>query len=225
MAAAYWKLPTRRWLLATRASTAPGSMRLASHRAAGADHGQRACGRDAQRMHGLAHDVLAQHGADDRQAVGAAASERRRARSPSGAHRRGGRSASVDLTEKESATVAQTRRDTRRTGARRRPAPREWHRPAPASPVRMRTPSWPRRNAGSRPSSVANGSLSTRIRASGNLVRSPRDGQLRKVAREVIARVTADSSATLISTRIPAVAYTSAAGGVSSMTVGPGSRG
>lgn len=42
---------------------------FAIHRAAGADHGQRPCRRDAQRVHRLADDVFAQHRSDGRQAV------------------------------------------------------------------------------------------------------------------------------------------------------------
>ncbi len=46
--------------------------RLALHPLARRDHGQRAGGRDAQRVHRLADDVLAQHRADGRQPVAAA---------------------------------------------------------------------------------------------------------------------------------------------------------
>ena len=58
---------------------APGQHGLALDRAARADHGQRAGGRDAEGVHALAHDVLAQHRADRGQAV-AAAGERRASR-------------------------------------------------------------------------------------------------------------------------------------------------
>jgi hypothetical protein len=72
-------VPTRRWLDATRVSTAPGSTASRTHRLAGGGHRQRARGRDAQRVHGLADEDLAQHRPDRRLAV-AAARERRAAR-------------------------------------------------------------------------------------------------------------------------------------------------
>jgi hypothetical protein len=56
----------------------PRLHRLAAHRPAGRDHGERARRRDAQGVHRLADHVLAQHRADHRQAV-AATGERRAA--------------------------------------------------------------------------------------------------------------------------------------------------
>ena len=50
----------------------PGQHGVALHRPAGGHHGQRAGGRDAQRVHGLAHHVLAQHRSDRGQSVAAA---------------------------------------------------------------------------------------------------------------------------------------------------------
>ena len=76
VARAYWKVPTRRWLLATRASTAPGQHGLALHGATGRHDGEAAGGGDAEGVHRLADDVLAQHRADRGEAV-AAAGERR----------------------------------------------------------------------------------------------------------------------------------------------------
>ena len=77
-AAKNWKVPTRIWLAATRVSTAPGSivsritfspvMTAASERVVG----------NAQREHGLADDVFAQH-RSERGAAVAAARKRRRA--------------------------------------------------------------------------------------------------------------------------------------------------
>ena len=126
VARAYWKLPTRRWLLATRASTAPGIDGLAAHRPAGGHHREGAGGRDAQGVHALADDVLAQHRAHRGQPVAAARERRaaralevqvaqaavggRRARRAGGPGRRRGAGSS------------------RRTGARRRPAPPARHR-------------------------------------------------------------------------------------------------
>ena len=72
MALAYWKLPTRRWLLATRARTAPGSRVSRRTWRSGRHHGERAGGRDAEGVHRLADDVLAQHRADRGQTVTAA---------------------------------------------------------------------------------------------------------------------------------------------------------
>ena len=108
-AAKNWNVPTRMWLAATRVSTAPGSTGLAQHRLAGGDDRQRARGRDAERVHRLADQYLAQHRPDRRLAV-AAARERRPARAlegdvaaPAGA---------VDhLAEQDRAAVAELRRE------------------------------------------------------------------------------------------------------------------
>jgi hypothetical protein len=54
----------------------PGQERLAGHGATGRDHGEGAGRGDAEGVHRLAHDVLAQHRADHRQPV-ASAGERR----------------------------------------------------------------------------------------------------------------------------------------------------
>ena len=86
-----------------------GQHRLAQHRLAGGDDRERARGRDAERVHRLADQHLAQHRPDRRLAV-AAARERRAARAlegdvaaPAGA---------VDhLAEQERAAVAELRRE------------------------------------------------------------------------------------------------------------------
>ena len=69
--AAYWKVPTRMWLAATRVRTAPGSasrgkpLRRCRHR-------ERPGGGDAERVHRLADNVFAQHRAEGGLAVAAA---------------------------------------------------------------------------------------------------------------------------------------------------------
>ena len=50
----------------------PGQYRLPVHRASSRDDCERACGRDSQRVHGLADDVLTHHRSDRRQPVSAA---------------------------------------------------------------------------------------------------------------------------------------------------------
>ena len=70
------KVPTRKWLAATRTKIAPGRA-LAVHPLTGPDHRQRT--RRAQRVHGLAHEVLAQRRAQCRLAI-ATARKRRTAR-------------------------------------------------------------------------------------------------------------------------------------------------
>ena len=64
------------WLDATRVSTAPGKGSSRRTRLARRDDRERARRRDPQRRHRLAHDVLAQHGAERRATV-ASARERR----------------------------------------------------------------------------------------------------------------------------------------------------
>jgi hypothetical protein len=72
VARAYWKLPTRRWLLATRASTAPGQHRLArTGRPVATTASDRVVGMP-EGVHRLADDVLAQHRADCGEPVAAA---------------------------------------------------------------------------------------------------------------------------------------------------------
>ena len=78
-AAAYWNVPTRRWLAATRQSTAPGSGPLPQHPLARGHDGERPRRRDPEAVHRLADQVLPQHRAHRRLAV-AAAGERRAAR-------------------------------------------------------------------------------------------------------------------------------------------------
>ena len=76
LAAAYWKVPTRRWLLATRASTAPGSgVSRWTVRPVATTASDRVVGMP-ERVHGLADDVLAKHRPDRGQTV-AAPRERR----------------------------------------------------------------------------------------------------------------------------------------------------
>jgi hypothetical protein len=71
------------WLAATRVRMRAGQGLFAMHGFAGGDHRQRARGRDAQRMHGLADQHLAQHRADGGLAV-AVARERRAPRALEG---------------------------------------------------------------------------------------------------------------------------------------------
>ena len=70
-AAKYWKVPTRRWLAATRVSTAPGKT-VSRTTFAGGHGGEGARRRHAQRRHGLADDVLAKDRAERGSAVAAA---------------------------------------------------------------------------------------------------------------------------------------------------------
>ena len=158
-AAAYWNVPTRRWLAATRQSTAPGSTVSRTHLLARGDDRERPRRRDAERVHRLADQVLAQHRADRGLAV-AAAGERRAPRplqvqvaAPA-----------VDVDRPRRAAAPGRRRgaaSTRRTGGRRRPA-----RPASTPsgspwPTSSATPAGARSAAASTPSSAASSSLST----------------------------------------------------------------
>ena len=108
VARAYSKLPTRRWLLATRVSTAPGNtVSRRTERPVATTARERVVGMP-KRVHRLAHDVLAQHRTDRGQTVAAAR------------ERRGPRALEVDvakaavtvddLSEQEGPPVAQTRR-------------------------------------------------------------------------------------------------------------------
>ena len=126
VAAAYSKLPTRRWLLATRASTAPGQQRLAAHKTAGRDDREGRGWWGCRERASPADDVLPQHRADRGEAVAAAregcapgALEVQVAQAPVGVH---------ELTEQQRTTVAETRGRSRRTGARRRPGRPGWRR-------------------------------------------------------------------------------------------------
>ena len=183
MVAAYWKLPTRRWLLATRASTAPGSSVSRCTGAPGGHDGQRPGRGDAQRVHRLADDVLAQHRPDRGQAV-AAARERRASRALEvqvAQRARPGRRA------RRAAARARRRAAgrSRRTGARRRPAP----------------PGWRRRARRCRPGAAARrGCAASRVEAElggqrlvehqqprvGSCLGLPADGHLRQLAGEAV---------------------------------------
>ena len=112
----YWNVPTRRWLAATRVSTAPGSDRLAQHRLAGRDDRQRARRRDAERVHRLADQYLAQHRPDRGLAVAAA----RERRAPRALERDVAPLAvAVDhLAEQQGAAVAELRREAAELVAR-----------------------------------------------------------------------------------------------------------
>ena len=69
--AAYWKVPTRMWLAATRVSTAPGSsVSRATCSPVATTASARVVG-NAERVHRLADHVLAQHRADRRLSVSA----------------------------------------------------------------------------------------------------------------------------------------------------------
>ena len=134
----YSNVPTRRWLAATRVSTAPGSIPSRWMRSPGGDDGQPTGGGDAERVHRLADQQLAQHRPDGRLAV-AAASERRAARIPSGARRVAGRAY-----RSPRPAAARARRPAAasscRTGARRRPSRSEPPRPACWCPSARQAP-------------------------------------------------------------------------------------
>jgi hypothetical protein len=70
-------VPTRTWLAATRVRTAPGSAVPRRTASPGRHRGQRAGRRHAERGHGLADEVLAEHRAQRGAAVAAAAGEGR----------------------------------------------------------------------------------------------------------------------------------------------------
>ncbi len=160
--AAYWKLPTRRWLLATRASTAPGSGGLPLHLTAGRHHRQRAGGGDAQRVHRFADDVLAQHRTDRGEAVAAA---RERCAPRALQVQVAEASFGVDeLTDQQRAAVAQARNEAAELMAGVGLRDRGWRRAARRLPTRKRSPSGLRSHCASRPNSVASGSLSTSSR-------------------------------------------------------------
>ena len=146
--AAYWNVPTRMWLAATRASTAPGSSVSRATSLARRDDGERPRRGDAERVHRLADHVLAQHRPDGRLAV-AAARERRAPR----ALQVQVAAAAVDvddLAEQQRAAVAQPRRvaaelvagvglrDRRRALGRRRCRPGRRRRRRRAAPRRRR---------------------------------------------------------------------------------------
>ena len=182
--AAYWNLPTRRWLLATRASTAPGSTVSRCTVAPGRDDGERAGRGDAERVHRLADDVLAQHRADRGEAV-AAARERRPARSPSGAGRAVRPSASMS-SPSSSARPSPSRgrvaaelvagvglRDRRRAVGH-------------GGADQQAEPSGLRSQSGSRPSSAASGSLSASSSRVRRLLGLPRERELGELAGEAV---------------------------------------
>ena len=104
------------WLAATRVSTAPGSVVLAEHRLARRHDREGAGGGDAQRVHRLADQHLAQHRPDGGLAV-AAAGERRAARALEGDVATA--SLPVDhLAEQQRAAVAELRREAAELVAR-----------------------------------------------------------------------------------------------------------
>ena len=143
----------------------PRQRRLALDGAPGGHHGQRPGGRDAERVHGLADDVLAKHRPDRGETV-AAARERRGARPLEVKVAK----PAVGRRELRPATVPGRRRGaerSHRTGVRRRPGPPAPPRRGPGCRSRKRSPSWPRSQPGSMPSSVASGSLRTSRRGSG----------------------------------------------------------
>ena len=185
MARAYWKLPTRRWLLATRASTAPGSSGLAAHRPPGRHHGQRAGGRDAEGVHRLADDVLAQHRADRGQAVAAA----RERRAPGALEVQVAEAAvGVDeLAEQQRAAVAEPRGRSRRTGARRRPAPPGVAPSGTAVPTSSRTPVGAAQPGGVEAELGGQRLVEHEQPRVGGLLGLPGDGQLRQLAGEAVA--------------------------------------
>ena len=148
-----------------------------THLLAGGDDRQRPRGRDPERVHRLADQVLAQHRADRGLAV-AAAGERRAPRSLEVQVA----AAAVDvdhLAEQQRPAVAEARRRTCRTGGRRRPA-----RPASTPsgspwPTSSDTPAGSRSAAASTPSSAASSSLSTSSSGAGHRRRRPRHRQAR----------------------------------------------
>ena len=84
----------------------PGQHGVALHRPAGGHHGQRAGGQDAQRVHGLADHVLAQHRSDRGQIVAAAGEQVRPEPEVDVAQPPGGVG---DLAEQQCAAVAEAR--------------------------------------------------------------------------------------------------------------------
>ena len=70
-AAKYWKVPTRRWLAATRVNTAPGKAVSRTTCSPGGHRGQGPGSGHAERRHGFADDVLAQDRAERGSAVAA----------------------------------------------------------------------------------------------------------------------------------------------------------
>jgi hypothetical protein len=108
-AAKNWNVPTRMWLAATRVSTRPGSTVSRSTGSPGRDDRERARRRDAERVHRLADQHLAQHRPDRRLAV-AAARERRSPRALEGDV--AALAGAVDhLAEQDGAAVAELRRE------------------------------------------------------------------------------------------------------------------
>ena len=144
VARAYWKRADAQVAARHPRQHGPRQDGLALDPPAGRDDGQRPGGRDAQGVHRLADDVLAQHRTDRGQAV-AAAGERRAARSlevqvaqrPS---RRAARRAGARGRRRGAAS-------SRRTGARRRPAPPGVAPSGTRLPTRNRTPSGLRSSA------------------------------------------------------------------------------
>ena len=118
-AAKYWNVPTRMWLAATRVSTAPGSTCSRNTGSPVRDDRQRPRGRDAERVHRLADQHLAQHRPDRGLAV-AAARERRPARALEGDV---ATPAVRDRSPRRAAAPGRRRAAarSRRTGARRTP--------------------------------------------------------------------------------------------------------
>ena len=197
---AYWKLPTRRWLLATRASTAPGSSVSRCTWRPVATTARDAGGGDAQRVHRLADDVLAQHRADRGQAV-AAARERRGARTLQ-VQVANGPVRADELAEQQCASVAQARDEAAElvpgVGLRHRRGTvgHRDARPGTASRPGLRS------QAASRPRSAASGSLSTSSRGSGGTSACQRTAISGSSRENRSSRTTAASDAMLTSPRL-----------------------
>ena len=161
-----------------------GQRRLALHRPARRHHGQGSRGGDAQRVHRLADDVLAQH--RTRPPPG----RRRRGRTASHPNPSGGCRAAARRRRRAHPAAARGRRPvaarSRRTGAPRTPARPARRRRESWLPTRKRSPSGPCSQAGSRPSSPASGALNASSRGSGERLGLPTDGHLGQVAGEAV---------------------------------------
>ncbi len=164
----------------------PGSIRVARDLLAGRDHRQRPGGGDAERVHRLADQVLAQHRADGGLAV-AAARERRAPRTLQ--VQVATASVSVEhLTEQERSTVAEPRREPTELVTRVRLG----HGDAPsaaASPTRTATPSGVVNASTSTPSSAASSSLSASSLRRRNGRRLPRLVQAGQVTDEGVVEL------------------------------------
>ena len=184
MAPAYWKLPDPQVAARDPGQHGARQQRLAAHRPPGRHDGERAGGGDAEGVHRLADDVLAQHRADRGQAV-AAAGERR---APG----------ALEVQVAQPAVgVGRARRAAARARRRAAGVPAELvpgvglrdrggaAGDAGCRPAAARRPG-SRSQSGSRPSSAASGSLSTSSRGVGRLRGLPGDGQLGEFAGEAV---------------------------------------